>query len=112
MAKIEWTERRRRGWRLTAADGATETLKLPDRYTDMSCTVHPGAGGTLELLASCADPSLLDGADAGWVAIQFGDSATVSADDGQALDMGLTGLRLSASGAAAEARIALTVRGL
>ena len=112
MAKVEWSTRRRRGWTLTAADGATETLVLPDGFTDLSCTVHPGGGGTLELQASCASPAEIAAGDADWTPILFGDSASVSADDGQALDMGVTALRLSASGAAAKARVALFIRGL
>ena len=112
MARTSWSVGRRRGWKITAANGAAEVLALPDRYTDLSVTLHPGAGGTCGLDVSCASPAEVGGIDADWVPVQFGASGDVSEDAGQALDAGLTGLRLRAVGAAASCRVALFIRGI
>ena len=98
---------RRRWALLSAADGATDTYEIPADFDRMSVTVHPGAGGTASLAVSCASPADIAGGNGDWLDVEFGGETAVGSNEGAELSPANTAVRLTATGAAATARVSL-----
>ena len=95
---------------LTAAAGDAETWTIPFGYDDIAFTVHPGAGGTASLATTCAARAAVEAGTAPFVPIALGGADAVSEAAGAALPAAVTAVRLTATTAAARARLALRVR--
>ena len=108
MAEVN-VEFRRTFVDLTADDGMTDEYIVGDGVRSMSITVHPGQGGTAQILVSCRSKEDVDAGNADWTPVDFAGVVDLDEDSGSELPVSILGVRLAASGATASARLALVI---
>ncbi len=98
----------RRFWvHLSAAAGATDTYVASKNATTraLTVTVHPGASGSAKLEISCRTPDDIKAGNADWVEVEIGGQTAFTAAEGTELPVAIQAVRLTATGAAASARL-------
>ena len=103
----ETTGFRRRWALLSAAAGDSDMYEIPTDYNQMAVTVQPGAGGSASLHTSCASPADIAAGNADWLAVEIGGATSFDGAEGASLSPAVTAVRLTATTAAATARLSM-----
>ena len=94
---------------LEAAAGGSDHVLVPDAARHISVTVQPGGGGSAELAVTTSPAPDVENGSAEWTDVNIGGRTSHEAATGTELSPAVTAIRLSATTAAATARIAILV---